>query len=432
MLALYFFQLGKSNNQIIIGMKKLLFALLCASPSLLWAQGSQVNLQSPKAVGMGGAGSAYFIDESSIFYSPGALSKMDHNAIMVAGNAVMFKSAFRESGSTVVNHTKSQVTPPFSVFAALGPKNSWWKAGIGVYTPYGGAVDWGTEWAGRFSLVSLSLRAIYIQPTLSFKLTENFGIGGGFVYNIGSVDLESAIPVFFPDGKAGLATLKGTGSGTGYNVGVHYNLEDDFAISLSYRSKVVTKLKDGDAIFDVPETVRGSFPEGTTFKSELPLPSTFALGIAFPLTEKLKMAVDGTLIGYSIYQNLDFDYSHNTDNIIGDDALEDSHYKKNYVNAGSVKAGLEYLASDKLQLRVGGGYIATPVQANYVYPETPDNVRYLASGGFTYHVNPKFELTGSFAYQRISPREANNVESHLSGTYKTNIYAPGLSLSYKW
>ncbi|MGE8425427.1 MAG: OmpP1/FadL family transporter, partial [Sphingobacterium siyangense] len=211
-------------------MKKLLFSILCASPSLLFAQGSQVNLQSPKAVGMGGAGSAYFLDESSIFYSPGALAKMDHNAISVAGNAVMYKSAFQEVGSTVVYHTRNQISTPFSLFAAFGPKNSWWKAGIGVYTPYGGAVDWGKDWVGKFSLVSLSLRAIYIQPTLSFKLTENFSVGGGFVYNIGTVDLENSVPVFYPDGHAGLATLKGTGTGTGYNVGIHYNLEDEFAI----------------------------------------------------------------------------------------------------------------------------------------------------------------------------------------------------------
>lgn len=103
-------------------MKKLLITLLCASPSLLFAQGSQVNLQSPKSVGMGGAGSAYFIDESSIFYSPGALSKMSHNAISVNGNGVMFKSAFQATGSSVVDHTRNQITPPFSVFATVGPK----------------------------------------------------------------------------------------------------------------------------------------------------------------------------------------------------------------------------------------------------------------------------------------------------------------------
>ncbi|MGE8290544.1 MAG: OmpP1/FadL family transporter [Sphingobacterium sp.] len=408
-------------------MKKLLFSILCASPSLLFAQGSQVNLQSPKAVGMGGAGSAYFIDESSIFYSPGALAKMDHNAISVSGSAVMYKSAFQETGSTVVYHTRNQISTPFSVFAAIGPKNSWWKAGIGVYTPYGGAVDWGKEWVGKFSLVSLALRAIYIQPTLSFKLTENFSVGGGFVYNIGTVDLENSIPVFYPDGRAGLATLKGTGTGTGYNVGIHYNLEDEFAISLSYRSKVVTKLKDGDAIFEVPAAVASNFPAGNTFNAELPLPSTFAVGMAFPISEKLKMAIDATMINYDIYKALDFDYKENTP------VLKDTHSPKNYDKAGSIKAGLEYIASEKLQLRVGGGYIATPVQQSaYVYPETPDNTRYLISGGLTIKPSPKFDITGSFAYQRILPRKSTNIDSHLSGTYSTNIFAPGIGVSYKW
>lgn len=405
-------------------MKKLLITLLCASPSLLFAQGSQVNLQSPKSVGMGGAGSAYFIDESSIFYSPGALSKMSHNAISVNGNGVMFKSAFQATGSSVVDHTRNQITPPFSVFATVGPKNTWWKAGIGIYTPYGGAVDWGTEWTGKYSLVSLSLRAIYIQPTVSFKLTDNFSIGGGFVYNIGSVDLQSAIPVYFQDGTSGLAELKGTGTGTGYNVGVHYNLNEEFAISMSYRSKVLTKLKDGDAKFTVPEAAEGTFPRDSKFSAELPLPSTFAVGVTFPISEKVKMAVDGTVINYDVYKELNFDYSGaNT---------PDTHSPKNYTKAGSIKAGIEYLPSEKLQLRIGGGYIATPVRKDYVYPETPDNNRILVAGGFTYKMSPKFDLTGSFAYQRILPREANNIDSHLSGTYTTNIYAPGIGLTYKF
>ena len=407
-------------------MKKFLFSLLWAVPGLLFAQGSQVNLQSPKSVGMGGAGSAYFIDEYSIFYSPGALSKMKNNGISVAGNIAMYKSAFQETGSTVVNHTSNQVTPPFSVFAAVGPKDSWWKAGLGIYTPYGGGVDWGKDWIGKFSLVSLSLRAIYIQPTVSFKITDNFSIGGGFVYNIGSVNLENSVPVFYSDGHSGLATLSGTGTGTGYNIGAHYNLGDDFAISFSYRSRVITKLKDGDAKFEVPSTVAANFPEGNTFTAELPLPATIAGGITFPISDKVKAAIDGSYIRYDIYKSLNFDYKENTT------VLQDTESPKNYSNCGSIKAGIEYLASDKLELRAGGGFITTPVKKEYVYPETPDNNRVLLSGGFTYHMSPKFELNASFAYQRLLAREATNVDSHLAGTYATNIYAPGIGVSYKW
>lgn len=412
-------------------MKKLLLSILLASPMLILAQGSQVNTQGIKALGMSGAGSALFIDESSIFYNPGALVQMDHNAITVGASAVMFRSAFREVNSYEQYNTKFKISPPFSLFATFGPKNTWWKAGIGVYTPYGGGVDWGDQWPGRYELNHLSLRAIYIQPTLSFKLTDNFSFGGGFVYNIGSVDLARSIPVFNSNGDAGSAKLNGTGTGTGYNLGVYYHLEDVIAISLSYRSKVITKLKDGDAEFTVPSALAASFPK-TTFDAELPLPSSFNVGIAIPLSKKLDLAIDGTLINYDIYKSLTFNYKHNTDNVQGDDALEDTYQPKNYNKAFSAKFGLNYKTSDKLQVRAGAGYVITPVREDYVYAETPDNNRVMGSLGFTYALSNKFDLNGAYTFQRIQQRTVTNSITGLNGTFKTNIHAPGISLTYKW
>lgn len=412
-------------------MKKLLLSILLASPMLLFAQGSQVNTQGIKALGMAGAGSALFVDETSIFYSPGALVNMDGNAISAGASAIMYRSAFREQGSYEQFNTKLKVSPPFSVFATFGPKNTWWKAGIGVYTPFGGSVDWGTDWPGKYELNHLQLRAIYIQPTLSFKLTENFSVGGGFVYNVGSVDLARSIPVFDENGQPGSAKLKGTGTGTGYNVGVYYNLEDQIAISLSYRSAVRTKLKDGDAEFMVPSAIASSFPK-TTFDAELPLPSSFNIGLAIPVSNKVNIAIDGTFINYDIYKDLTFNYKHNTDDIIGDDALEDTYQPKNYQNAFSGKIGVNYKPSNALQLRAGAGYVVSPVQENYVYAETPDNNRVMASVGFTCALSSKFDLNGAYTFQRILQRTVTNSVTGLNGTFKTNIHAPGISLTYKW
>ncbi|MGO1521321.1 MAG: OmpP1/FadL family transporter [Sphingobacterium sp.] len=406
-------------------MKQLLLSLLLISPSLLLAQGSQVNTQSQKAVGMAGAGSALFIDESSIVYNPGAIAKMDHNAIQIGGSAIMYRSAFREAGSADVHHTKFQISPPFGAYAVFGPKESWWKAGIGIYTPFGGAVDWGQQWPGRYSLTDLSMRAIYVQPTLSVKLTEEFSIGGGFVYNIGLVEMGRALPVFYPDGSAGQATLKGTGTGMGYNIGIHYNLADQFALSLSYRSKVNTKLEGGDAVFDVPTGLASNFPNGK-FDADLPLPATFNIGLAFPLSDRLDMALDGSFIGYSIYKELAFDYENNTP------TLEDTRSVKKYQNAFSGKGGLNYHMNDKLDLRVGAGYVYTPVQAKYVYPETPDNDRMMAAAGFTYKFSPNWEMSAAYVFQKILKRTTTNAETQLRGAYETNIHAPGISLSYAW
>lgn len=406
-------------------MKKLLLALLFASPLLLWAQGSQVNTQSQKAVGMSGAGSALFVDESSIFYNPGALSKMENNAVSIGASGVMYRAAFRELNSNDVHHTKFKITPPFSVFATFGPSDSWWKAGIGVYTPFGGSVDWGTEWPGKYELNHLQMRAIYIQPTLSFKITENFGIGGGFVYNVGFVDLSRSIPISDANGVSGQASLSGMGTGMGFNLGVHYHLEDNVAISLSYRSKVLTKLKDGDATFTVAPAVEALFPN-TTFDAELPLPASFNFGLAFPVSERVDIATDATFIGYDIYKELVFDYKDNTA------ALQDTRQIKKYEKAFSGKVGVNYQTSESLALRAGTGFVYTPVRGSYLSPETPDNHRIMGSVGFTYDISDKWDITGAYVFQHLLERTVRNEASGLSGTYKTNIHAPGLSLTYKW
>ncbi|HLR50275.1 MAG TPA: outer membrane protein transport protein [Candidatus Sphingobacterium stercoripullorum] len=406
-------------------MRKVLLLICIISPVLLWAQGSQVNTQSQKSVGMSGAGSAFYIDETSIFYNPGALAKMSSNAVSLGTSGIMYRSAFQEVGSDITHETAFKISPPVSLFAAFGPKDSWWKAGIGIYNPFGGNVDWGTEWPGRYSLTHLSMRAFYIQPTLSFRVTENFSIGGGFVYNIGMVDLAKALPYSFPDGSEGHVNLKGTGSGMGYNLGVHYHLEDEISISLNYRSKVNTKLEGGDATFSVPSALSSSIPAENKFDAELPLPSTFTLGLALPLNEKVNIAADASIINYTIYKELGFKFKENGE-------LLDNVSDKKYQNAFSLRGGVDIQTNEKLALRAGAGFVYSPVQKQYVYPETPDNNRYMGSIGFTYSFNPNWDLNAAYVMQYVLPRTAQNVVTKLNGRYATYIHAPGISLTYKW
>lgn len=406
-------------------MIRFLISVLLISPLWLFGQGAQVNTQSIKAVGMSGAGSALFIDESSIFYNPGAMVKMEGNAVSLGASAWMYKSAFREVGSDVDHHTRFQVSPPFSLFATFGPRSSWWKAGLGVYMPFGSAVDWGTDWPGKYELNHLQMRAVYIQPTLSFKLTEQFSVGGGFVYNIGLVDLSRSLPVFFEDGSTGRAELSGVGTGMGFNLGVHYHLESEVAISLSYRSKVATKFTDGEAKFSVPTSLAASFPN-TSFAVELPLPASFNIGLNVPVSDKLDLAADGTFVGYDIYRSLDFDYQENTD------VLQDTYQLKKYDNAFSGKVGLNYEPSERWALRMGVGYVFTPVRGIYVSPDEPDNGRMMASAGFTCAISDKWAIHGAYAFQQVMARTVSSAATGLTGTYETNIHVPGVSLTYKW
>lgn len=407
-------------------MKRLLFTLILSSPLLLFSQGFQVNLQGQKQTSMAGAGSALFLDESTVFFNPGAMSMVNFNAASAGMNPLLFKSAFNATNSSTVEHVKNHVATPFAAYAIWGPNIADWKIGIGVYTPFGGLVDWGNSWTGKYDISSLDLKAIFIQPTFSYQLTDNLGIGAGFVYNHGEVNLQRSLPISMVDGSEAHVQLKGSGKGFGWNAGVYYSIPQLMSISLTHRSKVITKLDNGDAIFTVPESLRSSFPSGNTFTSELPLPSTTTLGLAFPINEQISIALDASFVNWKIYKELAFDYAENTP------LLEDTRSERNYGNGGSIKIGIQHKTTEKLTVRAGTAYVMTPVKDGYVTPEAPDANRFIISAGLGYELTSNWEFNGSFLYEDIQSRTQTNKATGLSGTYKTQVFAPGLSISYKW
>ena len=392
----------------------------------LFAQGFQVNLQGQKQSAMAGAGAALILDESTVFFNPGSMSFVKYNAVSAGMNPLWFKSAFNQNGSNIVEHVDNHIATPLAAYALWGPSQAKWKVGLGVYTPFGGLVDWSDDWSGKYTITSLDLKAIYIQPTISYRLTDNLGIGAGFVYNHGEVDLQRALPITQSDGTDAHAQLTGSGSGIGWTTGIYYRMDNGFAVSLVHRSKVVTKLEDGDAICNVPESVRSSFPEGNTFKAELPLPSTTTLAFAYAINENTSLALDASFVNWKVYKELAFDYAQNTP------ALEDTRSERNYSNGGSVKLGVQHRLNPEFIVRAGAAYVLTPVEDGYVTPEAPDANRVILSAGLGYEINQNWELNASFLYESIKERTQTNLETGLSGTFKTHVYAPGISIGYKW
>jgi len=403
--------------------RRILLGAMLAIPSMIFAQGFQVNLQGQKQIGMASAGTGLALDETAVFFNPGAVSMLTSNSVSAGISPLFLKTAFQQTGSFTTEHNESEVGTPIMAYGVWGPKSGKYKLGLGVYTPFGGLTNWGENWSGQYALTSLDLKAIFIQPTISVKLTDNLGIGAGFVYNTGRVDLQRRIPVANANGEPGSARLKGSGEGYGWNAGIYYNTDFGLSIGITHRSKVVTELKDGDAIFDVPASLASTFP--TKFNSELPLPATTTVGFGYVINPKVLLALDVNYVHWSVYKNLSFDYDNNT-------RIQDTNSPRNYDDGGAIRLGGQYQHTEKLALRAGIGYALTPVGDDYVTPETPDANRIFLSAGVGYNINNKFGIDASFLYQGVEKRTSTNQETQLSGTYKSHVFVPGISLSYKW
>jgi long-chain fatty acid transport protein len=403
---------------------KLLLFVFITIPSLQFAQGFQVNLQGQKQQGMGGAGTAFMQDASALFFNPGGSSFVHGNSIIAGVTPTFARGAFLDAASNTVSRTNSPVSTPFAAYGLFEIKDSSKiKLGLAVYTPFGSTVQWEDGWTGRFALTRLELRAIFIQPTVSYRITNKLGIGAGFIYATGKVNLQKDIPIIDASGNYAHAELNGKAKGYGFNAGVYFTPIEKLSIGLTYRSKVEMAVNDGDATFTVPSAVTTNFPNGK-FKSKLPLPSVTTLGFGFKATDKLNFALDINYVGWKAYDTLSFDYENNTTSLI------DTKSARMYKNTFAFRGGAQYQIDSHFAARLGLAYGITPVQNGYVTPETPDANRINYTAGIGYQTK-HLKVDASFLFTHLK-RTDTNTETNLSGTFKTNVIAPGISIGYKF
>jgi long-chain fatty acid transport protein len=249
-----------------------LFLGLFLIPVVSFSQGFQVNFQGQKQQAMGCAGTALQTDGASLFFNPGASAFAKENSVNIATTPIFANVMYVDSATNDVYRTENPVGTPFSAYGLFQLKEDGkLKLGIAAYTPFGSTVQWEKNWIGRFAITRLELKAIFIQPTISYRISDKIGVGAGFIYSTGNVNLQKDIPVQFEDGTFAKAELAGKAQGFGYNLGVQINATEKLGIGLNFRSKVQMNLNDGKATFTVPSGLDPNFPDGK-FVGGLPYP----------------------------------------------------------------------------------------------------------------------------------------------------------------
>lgn len=406
-------------------MKKRILLLLFLVPLILRSQGFQVNLQGQKQQAMGSAGTALVQDAAILFYNPGGASFLEKSEINAGFTPIFARGKYIDANTNASARTNSPMGTPFSLYAAFGFKRvEKLKLGLAVYTPFGSTVQWEDGWTGRFALTRLELKAIFVQPTLSYKITDKIGIGAGFVYSTGSVNLQKDIPVLGSDGNYGHAELDGSATGFGYNAGIYFRPTDKLSFGLTYRSQVDMKVDDGEATFTVPNALATNFPNGK-FTAALPLPQIASFGVAYKFSDKFNMAFDFNYAGWKAYDTLAFDYETNTTSLL------DTKSARSYKNTYAFRLGGKYMVTEDFTAMAGISFNTTPVKDGYVTPETPDADRITYTAGVSYKFGEHISLDASFLFVSLK-RKDKNLETNLDGTFKTNVCAPGIGFNYKF
>ena len=445
--------------------KKLLLAggVLLVSASAASASGFQVNLGGQKNIGMGGVGVGLSLDQAAMFYNPGALAMVRENGVQLGFNGAIARSSYRSTDGGDQRQLDNKLVTPFNFYAGFGPKDAKYKFGVAVYTPYGSTLKYADGWEGRYALTEITLQSVYVQPTASYAITPTLSVGAGLmILAYGSVNLQKDLPL--PTGP-GHITLDGkTKTQFGYNAGIFFKPSDKMSVGVSYRSKIDATVDNGAVTYSGLATggsansINRSFT-ATNFSATLPLPAVANIGIGITPTDKLTIGLDASLTFWSAYRTLDFSFSGNNGNaaataVAGENAdgrvgsttvngvttfNTSSTSKRYYQDALAFRLGGQYKVDDKLTVRLGTSYDFSAVKDGYVGPETPDADRIIGTAGLSYQATEHFGVDASFLFEAFRQRtqtqaqlQDNGTTDRVAGTYRTDIFIPGIGLHYKF
>jgi len=416
--------------------------LVTIAVQLSFASGFQLNEHGARAMGQGGAFAARSSDLSAIYFNPAGLAYQKGLGAYLGGTMILPKTSFTNVSTSKLTEMVSQTFLIPSVYLAYGMENGL-AFGIGFYAPFGLGTEWPSNWEGRLVAVKTDLQNLAINPTIAYRVSDQFMVGVGMSYTFSKVGMTYDIATYSSLAPPTPAATPGnidladaTGNGISFNVGAIYKPMPELSIGASYRHS--TKVDyEGKATFTNMQALASFFPGGTG-KATIKAPGQFFAGIAYDFTKDLTLEADYQWIGWSTYDTLGVELPNgpNTPLALGRGGAPlqtTSKSAKNWKDTYMIRVGGEYRISD-LALRLGFIYDASGQPAQTVEPLLPDANRVEGTIGLGYKFLGCWSIDVAYQLILFSDRSvtgpATGDLNKFPGTYKSSANLFGLNLGY--
>lgn len=366
----------------------------------------------PKAATMAGAFVGRADNTTAIFYNPAGLAFQKSLGFRVN---ITYYNYRVEARSDEPQHTDMSSERQFmrSAFLAYTYKDRI-SIGIGAFIPYSLVTKWPSQWPGDPLCINSELNVFTIRPAFAIRINKILSVGAGLDLINANVkwDFHNIHSVLWSlDGSAWVMNqLNASGKGTGFAVGVLFQLTDKFRVGGRYQQKVELNLKGKN------EYSHGNFnrfndiapvstPEFDTSKPEfynrqkvvflLPLPSEAVVGVLLTPGERISFQADVQWTEWSRFRKWEFVAANPEESFffepseseeMDDETTEGARegIELNMKDAWIFKLGGEYYLRDELSLRIGYARHQSPFEDNSLTPILPLLSRNVFSFGVGY------------------------------------------------
>lgn len=390
-----------------------------------YASGFQISESSVTALGraFGGAG-IVGDDASAIAYNPAGMSLTEGTVLQAGATAINIRSkvhgvSTRNIGGSVSGSTDPNITAIVPNAFLIHRYNDKINLGIGFFSDYGLSTEYANDWFGRNHALDSRLETLKVNPSISYKVTDNLTLGAGVVIEKASARLSQGIPVV-PDPDR-YAMVKGDDWGYGYNLGLMYEFTPDTRLGLSYRSVIRHQL---EGHFYNPYGIKD-------IHANVDSPEYALLSGYHKINDKF--AVSGTVkwTHWKRFQELNIKDDQTNASI--------SYTPEKWQDTWYFGVGVDYFATDKLTLRAGWGYDNSVISsAEFRTARIPDSYRYLLSIGASYKVTDNLLIDVGYMHIFMDNANINNLyengafQDRLTAVYKSEVNLLGLQMQYNF
>ena len=406
------------------GLWMILLGVICI-PQTAYSVGYEVTEQNAKATGLAGAFTAWADNPSAVYYNPAGVAQADKPEAVLGLTMIFPQARMVNNNNREINRADQFYIPNFFFDTPLGETDFFF--GLGVYTPYGLASEWDRSGITRYSSLKAELKTIFVTPVLAWKPIPELSIGAGGSFIDSELEMTSKFPSFLFSEADPLVRLKGKDQNWGWTAGMLAHPSENLSLGFSYRSATVLRYKGTydvtgmSAITQAVAGVPGQSNFHTDFRTSLPLPQRYSIGIGYKLLPNWRMEFDYERTLWSAVTNLDV-HVDDEKNLIS----QDQHVKKDWRDTNSFKLGTELLLFESLALRVGGLYFQTPVPDSTLDPMVPDVDRFAYTLGVGYQIGGfNMDLGYMDVFSKTRSVKNDSLEAHGDPNVKAAGLTPG-------
>ncbi|WP_116871431.1 OmpP1/FadL family transporter [Vibrio splendidus] len=357
--------------------------------------------------GTTGAGDGvYTRSAAAMWTNPATMSHMGESKTTINTMAFDLEMQYQDNGNKQDGKAHT-VMPSFGAFHAHQVTDKL-HLGIALGAVGGSSLDYGSNWAGAALLEDITLTAMQVNPSLSYKMNDQWSVGAGVQFSWAAFQQTTSM----------LTAKQDTDWAYGYNLGVMYTPTDKLKLGASYRSKLEHEFNN---------EVKGLGDVANSLSTDIALPEIIDFSASYALNSQLDLLASVQFHRWSAWDETVLDF--------GATDLGGVPIERDWDDVWKFAVGADYQLNSDWRLKAGFSYETSPQDdPSMQWVDLPVGEQYRYSvGASTYwddiliDVFYEYADLGSVEMERYGRFGQVNL---LNGSFDGRIHFVGVSATF--